>query len=547
MAAKDFSSTSSSSKTSDKFSRCHCNLWHKDLQAFFLESTPGGGAPPAEQQTTTTTTTASSSCFHDDEDKNNPRGPKLNLVDVDCNLWHKDLQAFFLESTPGGGAPPAEQQTTTTTTTASSSCFHDDEDVKQSLPSLMANPWKLLQYDDTYQIAAMLTPCSTLTESRVAAATLQHYYYHDCDHEQSIKSNNNDEHQDESSNTNHNHIVLRTTLGVHPYHVTDDDVTKLAGTTTNDLTPSMQQANIEACMQELRDLYHRQQEQQRQQEEEEARLRNGETKYPRWIVAVGECGLDRAPGFPPLEEHQLPWFQAQIALAQELQLPLFVHERWAFDETIQALEHLSIDQESAATTTSTTTTKATTIPVLIHCFTGNAHQLETYLNKGYYISLAGGFLAKAAAAAAADDTIDHTTQNAKSVAQALPRLWSSRSSSPNLRDRLMLETDAPYMGFPNCRSWYLEKHQEAIQTLLTAKKRKRLQSSTYPNVPSSLEHVLDMVHSLLVNHYHPEDKSSGCGSSNNTFSPLVLLSSRQELAEITTANAQRFFGIFLNE
>ncbi|KAL7577763.1 hypothetical protein ACA910_010522 [Epithemia clementina (nom. ined.)] len=302
----------------------------------------------------------------------------------------------------------------------------------------------------------------------------------------------------------------------------------------------MQQANIEACMQELRDLYHRQeQRQQQQQKEEEARLRNGETKYPRWIVAVGECGLDRAPGFPPLEEHQLPWFQAQIALAQELQLPLFVHERWAFDETIQALEHLSIDQESAATTTSTTTrTTTTTIPVLIHCFTGNAHQLETYLNKGHYISLAGGFLAKAAAAAAADDTIDPTTQNAKSVAQALPRLWSSRSSSPNLRDRLMLETDAPYMGFPNCRSWYLEKHQEAIQTLLTAKKRKRLQSSTYPNVPSSLEHVLDMVHSHLVNHYHPEDESGR----SNRISQLLL--SRQELAEITAANAQRLFGFF---
>ncbi|KAL7577764.1 hypothetical protein ACA910_010523 [Epithemia clementina (nom. ined.)] len=109
------------------------------------------------------TSSSSSSSKTMDNKNNNPRGPKLNLVDVDCNLWHKDLQVFFLESTPGGGAPPAEQQTTTTptTTTASSSCFHDDEDVNQSLPSLMANPWNLLQYDDTYQIAAMLTPCST--------------------------------------------------------------------------------------------------------------------------------------------------------------------------------------------------------------------------------------------------------------------------------------------------------------------------------------------------------------------------------------------------
>ena len=60
----------------------------------------------------------------------------------------------------------------------------------------------------------------------------------------------------------------------------------------------------------------------------------------------------------------------------------------------------------------------------------------------------------------------------------------------------MIETDAPYMGFSGCRQNYLTKHDEYAASL-NSKRRKRLQNSIYPNVPSSLPIVLDQVVKLL--------------------------------------------------
>ena len=430
-----------------------------------------------------TTTTSLWQASADDDDQKDDHRVSLGLVDVDCNLWHPDLQSFFLEGTPGTTteeAPPAENN-------------------EPDPPRLLPNPWHMLQSDDLTHIAAMVTPSSTLTESRVAAATLDHY------------SNN--------PLLSSSSVLLRTTVGVHPYHVTDADVTTQTTTTTVEPSSSEEPtvpavANpdaISAGMAELQRLYE---------------------QHSSWIAAVGECGLDRAPGFPPLDEHQVPWFRAQVNLAHQLQLPLFVHERWAFDETLEILQeahekHSPSKQQQQAL--------QPPIPVLIHCFTGTVHELETYLQCGYYISLAGGFVAKGMAARATrhesetkdtTTTLDPTTHNAMEVVEALPRLWQETA----LSDRLLLETDAPYMGFGNGRRAYLQKHEAAIQTLLSSKKRKRLHSSTYPNVPSSLTQVLDLVHTCLVE------------SSSSSTSVVV---SRHELAHITTANAQRLFGFSL--
>ena len=164
-----------------------------------------------------------------------------------------------------------------------------------------------------------------------------------------------------------------------------------------------------------------------------------------------------------------------------------MHERMASEQTLQVLDALDRDHK-----------------VLIHCFTGNAREAQVYLERGYSISLAGGLLAKKDA-----------DENAKDVCNALPSLW------PLLRDKLMLETDAPYMGFSNARSKYLEKHSEVIAAL-PSKKRKRIASSTYPNVPSSLESVLDMVHEAV-----------------NSQKEII---SREELAALSTHNAKCFFG-----
>lgn len=60
------------------------------------------------------------------------------------------------------------------------------------------------------------------------------------------------------------------------------------------------------------------------------------------IVAIGECGLDFSPA-PAKEkdrsqEEQIFLFQEQIKLAQELNLPLIIHSREAFTETLQIIK-----------------------------------------------------------------------------------------------------------------------------------------------------------------------------------------------------------------
>jgi TatD DNase family protein len=89
-------------------------------------------------------------------------------------------------------------------------------------------------------------------------------------------------------------------------------------------------------------------------------------------------------------------------------------------------------------------------------------------------------------------------------------------------DKLMIETDAPYMGFSGCRQNYLEYNQEFVASL-NSKKRKSLQQSVYPNVPSSLPFVLEKV----VKCYQ---------ATNSDFS-------FDDIARKTTANARLFFGL----
>jgi len=53
-------------------------------------------------------------------------------------------------------------------------------------------------------------------------------------------------------------------------------------------------------------------------------LRHLATHYQE-VVAIGECGLDFNRDFSPRPQQE-KWFEAQVALAEELQMPLFLHE-----------------------------------------------------------------------------------------------------------------------------------------------------------------------------------------------------------------------------
>ena len=165
------------------------------------------------------------------------------------------------------------------------------------------------------------------------------------------------------------------------------------------------------------------------------------------FLAVGECGLDSTPGFPPLDP-QVAWFQAQVELARKIKLPLFCHERGCHDEFMRILNpHIGH------------------VKIMVHCFTGSAAELQAYNQAGMYISVSGLVCRKG---------------------KAGDQLRQALKQHPPPLDRLTIETDAPYMGFPNCRP-------DGKQT---------------PNVPTALPLVLKGLSEVLGISEHQLAQSS---------------------------------------
>ncbi|WDM57723.1 TatD family hydrolase [Pseudomonas sp. NEEL19] len=90
------------------------------------------------------------------------------------------------------------------------------------------------------------------------------------------------------------------------------------------------------------------------------------------VRAVGECGLDFNRDFSPrpVQEKAL---EAQLALAVELRLPVFLHERDASERLLAILKDYR-DHLSAA---------------VVHCFTGEREALFAYLDMDLHIGITG--------------------------------------------------------------------------------------------------------------------------------------------------------------
>ena len=122
------------------------------------------------------------------------------------------------------------------------------------------------------------------------------------------------------------------------------------------------------------------------------------------IVAIGECGLDYFRNFSP-RAAQLDAFQAQLDIAAETGLPVFLHQRDAHDDFVEVLEPM-LPKLSRA---------------VAHCFTGEHESLREYLAMDLYIGVTGWICDE----------------------RRGTHLRDSVSIVPD--DRLMLETDAPYL------------------------------------------------------------------------------------------------------
>lgn len=94
------------------------------------------------------------------------------------------------------------------------------------------------------------------------------------------------------------------------------------------------------------------------------------------VVAIGEIGLDFYRNLSPPED-QYRAFEAQLALADELKLPVVIHSRDAHEESYGVLLEWSGRRKREQ-------------PVgVIHCFSGDAELAHRYHELGFLISFAG--------------------------------------------------------------------------------------------------------------------------------------------------------------
>lgn len=172
------------------------------------------------------------------------------------------------------------------------------------------------------------------------------------------------------------------------------------------------------------------------------------------IAAIGEAGLDFNRDFSPrdVQEHL---FVKQLELAVETGLPVFAHERDAHERFAAILRE--VRSELAG--------------IVVHCFTGTEAELDAYLELDCHIGVTGWIC---------DERRGHHLQG---FVGRIPA------------DRLMLETDAPYL----------------MPRDLEPRPRSRR------NEPAHLPHILGTV--ARARGDNPED-----------------------LAAATTATARRFFG-----
>ena len=121
------------------------------------------------------------------------------------------------------------------------------------------------------------------------------------------------------------------------------------------------------------------------------------------VVAIGEIGLDYYWEQNPPREWQQEVFRAQLALAQELSLPVIVHDRDAHADSLTIVKEFP------------------DVRGVFHCYSGSAEIAQELIARGWYLGFDGPITYKNA-------------KRAPEVAAVTPL------------ERIVVETDAPYMA-----------------------------------------------------------------------------------------------------
>ena len=123
------------------------------------------------------------------------------------------------------------------------------------------------------------------------------------------------------------------------------------------------------------------------------------------VIAIGEVGLDYYWS-REFEKEQLEAFEEQVRWAVELQLPLMIHCRKAQNEMVAIIKKYQKELTGG----------------VFHCFTGNEHEAEELLQFDRFVLGVGGV----------------STFKKSHLPEVLPAVVPL--------DRIVLETDAPYMA-----------------------------------------------------------------------------------------------------
>ena len=125
-------------------------------------------------------------------------------------------------------------------------------------------------------------------------------------------------------------------------------------------------------------------------------------KHPK-VVAVGEIGLDYYWDTNPPKEFQQEVLRAQLALARELRLPVIIHDRDAHADTLAIVREFP------------------EVKGVFHCYSGSVEDARTLVKMGWMLSFNGAA----------------TFKNARKAPEVITEVPM---------DRLMIETDAPYLA-----------------------------------------------------------------------------------------------------
>ena len=159
----------------------------------------------------------------------------------------------------------------------------------------------------------------------------------------------------------------------------------------------------------------------------------------------------------------------QLSLAIEYDKPLYLHLRNSYQNFVELFENETVGEllgkrdcrsKFHNKTLAEYFKENNASKMVVHCFTGSLEELKYYISLGCYIGLTGHVFTLP------EDSV-------REILELIPL------------DKLVIETDAPYMGFKGCR-----------QTEDKAKSRK------YPNVPAALPKIATHIASILNRSYN---------------------------------------------